>query len=124
MTDAAGVGKGGKGDAGPRPADIAVEYVQTGAGVPEGGKAGRVAQRDRSLDPKMLLPCANPECRKGGFFLRPEVDKAVRAAAAEVRVDLACSGYVGALRTERGPAGGCPNRLAATVRITYAKGGG
>lgn len=109
--------------AAPAPADIAVEFVQTGEGVPEGGKKGRLSTRERSLDAKMLLACANPACKKGGFLLRPKVDAAVREGKSEVSLELACAGYVGPLRSERGPAGGCPNRLAATVRIAWrAKG--
>jgi hypothetical protein len=108
----------------PRIADIVVEFTQTGAGVPEGGKKGTLSRLKGSLDQKMLLPCANPECKKGGYLLRPAVDKAAREGKAEVSLDLACAGYTGPLRSEKGPAPGCANRLAALVRLTYAKTGG
>lgn len=107
--------------ASPQPSNIAVEFTQTGAGVPEGGKAGKLSLRDRTLEPKMLLPCANPECKKGGFFIRPEVDKAAKAGKTEVALDLACSGYTGPLRSERGPAPGCQNRLTGKVALSYGK---
>lgn len=102
-------------------ADVVVEFTQTGAGVPEGGKKGKLSRREGSLDPKLLLPCANPDCKKGGFFLRPEIDKAAKAGKRELALDLGCAGYTGPLRSERGPAPGCGNRLAATVRLTYGK---
>jgi len=105
----------------PKLVDLAVEFTQTGAGVPEGGKKGKLSRRDGTLDAKLLLPCANPDCKKGGFFLRPEVDKATKAGRAELELDLKCAGYTGALRSEKGPAPGCENRLAAKVRLTFAK---
>ncbi|HVY61966.1 MAG TPA: hypothetical protein VHF22_09955 [Planctomycetota bacterium] len=110
--------------AAPRPSSIALEFTQTGAGVPEGGKSGKLSTKDGSLDARLLLPCANPDCKKGGFFLRPEIDKAARAGRTEVAVDLGCSGYVGALRSERGPAGGCGNRLSGKATLVYGKAGG
>jgi hypothetical protein len=105
------------------PSNISVEYTQTGAGVPEGGKKGKLSSKDGSLDARLLLPCANPDCKKGGFFLRPEVDKAAKAEKAELDLDVACSGYTGPLRSERGPAGACGNRLVAKVKLAYGKPG-
>ena len=101
------------------PREIAVEFIQTGAGVPEGGKTGTLSARKGSLDPKMLLPCANPDCKKGGFLLRPAIDKAVRERRTELALEVPCAGYVGPLRSERGPGEGCGNKLKASVRIAY-----
>jgi len=100
--------------------DIAVEFVQTGAGVPDGGKPGRVSEREGTLDRRLFLTCANPECKKGGFLLRAVVDRAVKDARTEVELDLPCAGYTGPLRSERGPGAGCANRLRGAIRITYA----
>jgi hypothetical protein len=105
----------------PKPTNVVLEYVQTGAGVPEGGKTGKLSQKDRTLDPKMHIPCANPDCKKGGFVLRKDVDQAIAAGKADLELDLRCVGYVGALRTERGPAAGCENRLKAKLKISYAR---
>jgi hypothetical protein len=105
----------------PKPTNIVLEYVQTGAGVPEGGKTGKLSQKDRTLDPKLHIPCANPDCKKGGFLLRKDVDKALDAGKTDLSLDAKCVGYVGSLRTERGPAAGCENRLEATVKISYAR---
>lgn len=104
-----------------KPANVGVEFTQTGAGVPDGGKKGKVNTRDGSLDNRLLLPCANPECKKGGFLLRHEVDKAVKSGKDRLEIDVACAGYTGPLRSDRGPAPGCGNRLAAKVTISYAK---
>jgi hypothetical protein len=105
----------------PKPTNIVLEYVQTGEGVPDGGKTGKLSQKDRTLDPKLHLTCANPACKKGGFLLRKDVDKAIEAGKGDLSLDLKCVGYVGPLRTERGPAPGCENRVKATVKISYAR---
>jgi hypothetical protein len=104
-----------------KPTDVIVEYTQTGAGVPEGGKTGTASLREGSLEARMLVPCANPECKKGGFLLRPKVDAAAQRGESELTLDLACAGYVGPLRSERGPASGCGNKLAARVRLLFGK---
>jgi hypothetical protein len=101
--------------------EIAVAYRQTGEGLPEGGKEGRLSLRAGTLEPKMFLPCANPACKKGGFVLRAGVDKIVAAGEAEGRLALACAGYVGAVRGGEGAGARCPNRLEATVTVAYAK---
>ena len=92
----------------PRIADIVVEFTQTGTGVPEGGKKGTLSRLKGSLDQKMLLTCANPDCKKGGYLLRPAIDKAAKEGKAEIDLDLACAGYTGSLRSDKGPAPGCP----------------
>ncbi len=108
--------------AAPAPAEIVVSFRQSGEGVPEGGKEGRLSLRERSLDPKMFFACANPACKKGGFALKPHVEKALAAGETERRVRLACAGYVGPLRsTEGAPAARCPNALEATIAVTYRK---
>lgn len=103
------------------PHEVVVSYTQTGEGVPEGGKTGRLSTRDGTLDAKMFLPCANPACKKGGFPLRPHVDKAVAATKTALEVKLDCAGYTGPLRSERGPAPACRNKLEAAVEIKYGK---
>lgn len=103
-----------------RVVDVVVNYCQQGEGVPEGGRSGSVSQRRGSLDRRMLLPCANPACKKGGFFLRPAIDKAIAAAKTKVSLEEPCAGYTGTLRSERGPAERCPNALTAEVEIAYA----
>jgi hypothetical protein len=102
------------------PANIVIEYTMTGEGVPEGGKKARLSQKEGTLDAKLLVPCANPECKKGGFLLRPHVDKAVKAGEPWVDLEIPCAGYTGALRSERGPAERCPNKLEARVKIAYS----
>jgi hypothetical protein len=116
--DGAGAGK----KAPPRVVEVAVRYLQRGEGLPEEGRTGEVSQRQGSLEARMLLPCANPSCKKGGFLLRPDVDKAVAARETSAMVERQCAGYVGALRSERGPAPRCGNTLTATIEITYGKG--
>ena len=76
--------------------DIVVRYVQTGEGTPEGGKQGSVSQRQGSLDRRLLLPCANPACKKGGFPLRKAIDGAIAAEETERTIRLDCAGYTGA----------------------------
>ena len=106
------------------PTNVSLEYTQTGEGVPEGGKTGKLSQRDRTLDPKLFLTCANPACKKGGFLLRPEVDKAAKEGKSELTLDVACAGYTGALRSGSETAGGkCGNRLKAAVKLQYGKPG-
>jgi hypothetical protein len=104
---------------GKRAAEIEVHYRQTGEGLPEGGKEGRLSTRDGSLDPKMLFPCANPACKKGGFALRQHIEKLLAAGETEGQLRLACAGYVGPLRTEKGPAPRCRNALEASLRVKY-----
>ena len=105
-----------------RPAtrDIAVECVQRGRGVPEGGKPLRLSQRDGSLDPRMVIPCANPECRKGGFLLRREIERLLARGETTATITIGCAGYIGPVRTEKGPARGCENELEAKIAIAYA----
>jgi len=103
------------------PVDIVVRYVQRGAGLPDDPQETVSSQRQGSLDRRMLLPCANPACKKGGFFLRPKVDRAVADGEAALELEVGCSGYVGALRTERGPAERCQNRVTASVEIVYPR---
>lgn len=102
------------------PMDIVVRYVQRGEGLGDEAKETTVSQRQGSLDRRMLLPCANPACKKGGFFLRPKIDQAVKDGKRSLELEVPCSGYVGALRTERGPADGCQNSITASVEIVYA----
>ena len=103
------------------PREIIVTCTQTGLGVAEGGKESRLSTRDGSLDAKMLLPCANPACKKGGFALKARIDKIVTAGEASGAFDVACDGYVGALRTEKGPAATCGNKLAVAVSVKAAR---
>lgn len=100
--------------------EIVAICTQRGEGVPEEGKTIRLSSRDGSLDPKMVVPCANPACKKGGFLLKTAVDKTVKAEEASRSFTLKCAGYVGALRTEKGPAKGCGNTLEATIDVKYA----
>lgn len=100
--------------------DIIVETLQRGEGVPEDGKPLRLSLRDRSLDPRMLLPCANPACRKGGFWLRPRVDAAVRAGERRLDETLRCAGHLGPVRSgnpERSEPPRCPNTLEVHLEI-------
>jgi hypothetical protein len=105
--------------------DIVVEYTQTGEGVPDGGKTGRLSLRERTLDQRMFLPCANPACKKGGFLLRRKVDAQVESGEAHAELSLPCAGYLGPLRTTLRDAGEppprCPNKLTATVDVVRAK---
>ena len=103
------------------PQEIVVTFRQTGEGVPEGGKDGCASTRDGSLNPKMLLPCANPACKKGGFALRARIDRIVADGKTGDSFEVPCAGYVGALRTEKGPAAHCGNKLAVTVEVKAAK---
>jgi hypothetical protein len=103
----------------PQLVDVVVSYTQRGEGVPEAGKTGRVSQRQRTLDRRMLLPCANPACRKGGFLLRREVERARDAGESNTSFEKPCAGYLGAVRTEKGPAAPCPNRLEVEVTLAY-----
>lgn len=120
--------KGGEKGAAPKAAnplaasDLEIEYVQTGEGVPEGGKTGRLSTKERTLDPKMVLTCANPLCKKGGFLLRPKVDALTREGKTEGAFTLPCAGYVGQLRTEKGGPDKCGNALSAKVRIRLRSG--
>jgi hypothetical protein len=109
------------GKKGGAPREIAIRYRQTGEGVPEGGKEGVLSTRDGTLDPKMFLTCANPACKKGGFSLRAAIDRIVAAEKTEAALALDCAGYVGALRTEKGPAKGCGNKLEVSVTVTWPK---
>ena len=97
--------------------DVTVEYVQTGEGVPEGGKTGRVSTKERTLDPKMHLTCANPACKKGGFLVRPKVDAMLREGKTASEQTIPCAGYVGQLRTEQGGPDRCGNKLAVKIQL-------
>ena len=103
------------------PREIIVTCTQTGQGVPEGGKESRLSTRDGTLDAKMLISCANPSCKKGGFLLKSRVDKVVEGGKAEGQFDVACAGYTGPLRSEKGPAETCKNKLAVMVEVKAAK---
>ncbi|MHC4390407.1 MAG: hypothetical protein ACYS22_03710 [Planctomycetota bacterium] len=104
----------------PRVTNIVVDCVQQGEGVPEGGKSMSLSLRKRTLDQRMLLTCANPACKKGGYLLRRDVDKATADRKTTLTFTKPCAGYVGALRTEKGYADKCGNTLEVTVTITYA----
>ena len=103
------------------PREIIVHSTQTGAGVAEGGKESRMSTRDGSLNPKMLIPCANPACKKGGFLLKPRIDKAVEAGKSSEEFEVPCAGYTGALHPEKGPAEKCTNKLSVKVEVKAAK---
>ncbi len=98
--------------------DCEVRYRQLGVGVPEDGKVGTISHREGSLEGH--LPCANPACKKGGFGLGPVIDSLVAASRREGTGEVRCAGYVGARRTEKGPAATCENRLVVEVRLVYA----
>jgi hypothetical protein len=102
----------------PELANADVEYVQRGAGVPDDGKRGRLSHAERTLEGH--LPCANPECRKGGFGIGLVIEALAAARRTEGTGEVHCAGYVGARRTEGGAAAGCPNRLELSVRLTFA----
>ena len=101
--------------------DIIVQYHQRGEGLTDEGRRGRLALSDRSLDPRMLLPCANPACRKGGFWLRRDVDALVRSGEAVLDKTWACAGFLGPVRSGlQSPGQGpprCPNTLEARIEV-------
>src|SRR5438132_6464628 len=103
------------------PREIIVNCTQTGEGVAEGGKESRLSTRDGTLDAKMLIKCANPVCKNGGFALKTKIDKAVEAGKTSDEFEVGCAGYTGALRPEKGPAEKCTNKLAVKVEVKAAK---
>ncbi|MFC1705586.1 hypothetical protein ACFL59_02045 [Planctomycetota bacterium] len=103
-----------------RPLDVVASFVQKGEGVLEGGKAGRVSQREGSLDRRMLLSCANPACKKGGFLLRQPIESAIAEQQTSVALQVPCAGYVGPLRREKGrPPQSCGNTVEVEITISY-----
>jgi len=107
----------------PELADAEVEFVQRGAGVAEDGKRGSLSFRERTLEGH--LPCANPSCRKGGFGIGAVIEAIAAARRPDGEGEVACAGYVGALRpAESGaPAATCSNRLAVKVKLRYKPAG-
>ncbi len=100
--------------------DVVLDCRQQGVGVAEGGKQERRSLRERTLDQRLVMPCANPECRKGGFILWRHLKPMWESRHEHGEVDIPCAGAVGPNRSERGPAPRCGNTLAVAATTVYA----
>ncbi len=93
-------------------------WKETGEGLPEGGKTETISLLEANLVGR--LPCANPECSKGGFELTDALKGPLDAQAEEVQFSVACPGYLGHVRSEEAQRR-CGNRVDATAGFLWGE---
>lgn len=92
-------------------------WNETGEGLPECGKTQTITLADANLVGR--LPCANPECTKGGFELTGSLKDPLDAKAESVQFSLECPGYLGHVRSEEAQRR-CANRIDVEVSFAWA----